>query len=93
MPDGRLWICEFCLKYMKSKFGASRHRVCPFHMQVHWLGADLGLVGSSNAKLGIRRAMRSTGTAISPYLRWTGERIRCAHSFIAIRVLTILIGA
>ncbi|KAK2460903.1 hypothetical protein APHAL10511_007373 [Amanita phalloides] len=27
MPDGRLWICEFCLKYMKSKFGASRHRL------------------------------------------------------------------
>ncbi|PFH53093.1 hypothetical protein AMATHDRAFT_138384, partial [Amanita thiersii Skay4041] len=22
IPDGRLWICEFCLKYMKSKFGA-----------------------------------------------------------------------
>ncbi len=27
-PDGRLWICEFCLKYMKSRFGAQRHRVC-----------------------------------------------------------------
>lgn len=27
MPDGRLWICEFCLKYMKSKFGAVRHRL------------------------------------------------------------------
>lgn len=26
-PDGRLWICEFCLKYMKSRFGAVRHRV------------------------------------------------------------------
>lgn len=24
-PDGRLWICEFCLKYNKSGFGASRH--------------------------------------------------------------------
>ncbi|KAH9983094.1 acyl-CoA N-acyltransferase [Russula compacta] len=23
--DGRLWICEFCLKYNKSRFGASRH--------------------------------------------------------------------
>src|ERR1700719_2011959 len=22
--DGRLWICEFCLKYMKSRFGAER---------------------------------------------------------------------
>lgn len=27
IPDGRLWICEFCLKYMKSKFNAMRHRV------------------------------------------------------------------
>jgi hypothetical protein len=28
IPDGKLWICEFCLKYMKSRFGAERHRVC-----------------------------------------------------------------
>lgn len=28
IPDGRLWICEFCLKYMKSSFLASRHKVC-----------------------------------------------------------------
>ncbi|KAF5341910.1 hypothetical protein D9611_001573 [Ephemerocybe angulata] len=27
IPDGRLWICEFCLKYMKSRFGALRHRI------------------------------------------------------------------
>lgn len=27
IPDGRLWICEYCLKYMKSKFGAVRHQV------------------------------------------------------------------
>lgn len=27
IPEGRLWICEFCLKYMKSRFGAARHRV------------------------------------------------------------------
>lgn len=27
IPDGRLWICEFCLKYMKSGFGCGRHRV------------------------------------------------------------------
>lgn len=26
VPDGRLWMCEFCLKYMKSRFMASRHR-------------------------------------------------------------------
>ncbi|CAK5269309.1 unnamed protein product [Mycena citricolor] len=26
IPDGRLWICEFCLKYMKSRFVANRHR-------------------------------------------------------------------
>lgn len=27
VPDGRLWMCEFCLKYMRSKFGAERHLV------------------------------------------------------------------
>ncbi|KAL9931954.1 hypothetical protein V8E36_009269 [Tilletia maclaganii] len=27
VPDGRLWMCEFCLKYMKSRFMASRHRM------------------------------------------------------------------
>ncbi|KDQ14872.1 hypothetical protein BOTBODRAFT_109617 [Botryobasidium botryosum FD-172 SS1] len=27
IPEGRIWMCEFCLKYMKSKFGAGRHRM------------------------------------------------------------------
>lgn len=27
VPDGKLWLCEFCLKYMKSGFVAGRHRV------------------------------------------------------------------
>lgn len=27
VPDGRLWICEHCLKYMKSRFMATRHRM------------------------------------------------------------------
>ncbi|PWN30145.1 hypothetical protein BDZ90DRAFT_247738 [Jaminaea rosea] len=27
VPDGRLWLCEFCLKYMKSSFMAQRHRI------------------------------------------------------------------
>lgn len=27
VPDGRLWLCEFCLKYMKTGFVAGRHRV------------------------------------------------------------------
>lgn len=27
VPDGRLWLCEFCLKYMKSGFVAERHTV------------------------------------------------------------------
>ncbi|SPO45666.1 related to histone acetyltransferase 3 (myst) [Moesziomyces antarcticus] len=27
VPDGRLWMCEFCLKYMKSRFMAQRHRL------------------------------------------------------------------
>ncbi|KAF8134977.1 hypothetical protein EV363DRAFT_1160142 [Boletus edulis] len=27
IPDGRLWICEFCLKYMRSRFAFGRHRL------------------------------------------------------------------
>ncbi|KAL4268783.1 MYST (SAS/MOZ) family protein [Pleurotus pulmonarius] len=27
IPDGRLWICEFCLKYMKSRLTAGRHKL------------------------------------------------------------------
>ncbi|WVN86105.1 uncharacterized protein L203_101264 [Cryptococcus depauperatus CBS 7841] len=27
VPEGRLWLCEFCLKYMKSGFVAERHRM------------------------------------------------------------------
>lgn len=27
VPDGRLWMCEHCLKYMKSRFMATRHRL------------------------------------------------------------------
>jgi hypothetical protein len=27
VPDGRLWSCEYCLKYMKSGFTAERHQV------------------------------------------------------------------
>ena len=34
VPDGRLWLCEFCLKYMKSGFVAGRHRVRLFVLPV-----------------------------------------------------------
>lgn len=27
VPEGRLWLCEYCLKYMKSGFVCGRHRV------------------------------------------------------------------
>jgi hypothetical protein len=27
VPNGRLWICEFCLKYFRTGFQAGRHRV------------------------------------------------------------------
>ncbi|KPV76119.1 uncharacterized protein RHOBADRAFT_7998, partial [Rhodotorula graminis WP1] len=27
VADGRLWVCEWCLKYMKSGFEAERHRL------------------------------------------------------------------
>lgn len=31
LPEGRLWMCEFCLKYMRSGFGWERHRVRFIH--------------------------------------------------------------
>ena len=27
VPEGKLWLCEFCLKYFKGHFQAARHRV------------------------------------------------------------------
>ena len=27
LPEGRLWMCEFCLRYMRSGFGWERHQV------------------------------------------------------------------
>lgn len=27
VPEGKLYMCEFCLKYIKSPFGATRHRM------------------------------------------------------------------
>ena len=27
VPEGKLYMCEFCLKYIKSPFGAARHRM------------------------------------------------------------------
>ena len=35
VPDGRLWICEFCLKYMKSNFSAVRHKVRSVSLKLH----------------------------------------------------------
>lgn len=78
IPDGRIWICEFCLKYMKSEFMCNRHRVRNMH-----LGYPLFVILTisrtqlrSNAKLGIHRVMRSTGTAMSRYLKSTVARTR-----------------
>ena len=30
VPEGRLWLCEFCLKYFRTGFQAGRHRVSQF---------------------------------------------------------------
>lgn len=44
VPDGRLWMCEFCLKYMKSRFMATRHRMkCMMH---HPPGQEIYRAGS-----------------------------------------------
>lgn len=86
IPDGKLWICEFCLKYMKGEFQAGRHRVSFSVVLSRALrGADLvvrllpsipSLVNSSSARLGIHQETRFTGTARFPCLRSMGGRTR-----------------
>lgn len=44
VPDGRLWLCKFCLKYMKSGFVAERHEMkckarCPPGDEIYRDGA------------------------------------------------------
>jgi hypothetical protein len=41
VPDGRLWLCEFCLKYMKSGFVAGRHRVSLFLIRIRTVLTNL----------------------------------------------------
>ena len=53
IPEGRLWMCEFCLKYMKSAFGFVRHLVrfsilVQFH-QLQWLIHDLDQMQSKTS--------------------------------------------
>lgn len=49
VPDGRLWICEFCLKYMKSGFVAQRHRVSLAAFPFPLVAAREGNIGSSKS--------------------------------------------
>ena len=56
-------MCEFCLKYMKSKFSAGRHRVC-----INDLGALINAdvaSSSSSAKLDIHQGTRYIVMAVS----------------------------
>lgn len=47
VPEGRLWLCEFCLKYMKSGFVSGRHRVC-LHLAIfHCFGSGISPIGKS----------------------------------------------
>lgn len=73
VPDGRLWLCEFCLKYMKSGFVAGRHRV----------GSSIALPrspavanGRSNVRPDILLVMRSIERTMCLSLRWTAGRTR-----------------
>lgn len=54
VPDGRLWLCEFCLRYMHSGFQAGRHRVSIISV-LGWARLDSGLLqkwfGGINARL------------------------------------------
>lgn len=88
VADGRLWVCEWCLKYMKSGFESERHAVrFLFFCLAGWLatrlrgrtGADFGEVAhrSSSARCGTRLATRSTATARCRSLRSTAARARC----------------
>lgn len=78
VADGRLWICEFCLKYMKGGFQAGRHRVS-LVVESGEEGADRGS-RSSSARRGIRLGTRSTAMARYQSLRSTGGRTRCVAS-------------
>jgi hypothetical protein len=48
VPDGRLWLCEFCLKFMKTEFVLKRHRVSGCAVQ-RWRGDGKGSDRSSTA--------------------------------------------
>ena len=66
IPDGRLWICEFCLKYMKSKFNAHRHKVWLHRCK---LGYMLIPTTSSSARCGILQETRYIATMRLPSSR------------------------
>lgn len=76
IPDGRLWICEFCLKYMKSRLTAGRHKVW------HFTGSPFprpnsASICSSNARLGILQVTKFTVMVLFPYLKLMAGRIKC----------------
>ena len=73
IPDGRLWLCEFCLKYMKSKFNAHRHMVR--YMQQSYALSSFSK-NSLNARCVIHLGMKSIVMARSLSLKWTDGRTK-----------------
>lgn len=77
VPDGRLWLCEFCLKYMKSGFVSGRHRVSdllPLEVKLSYRRSKTYF--RLNAKQGILLVTRSTEMGIYQSSKWMGGRIR-----------------
>lgn len=85
VPDGRLWICEFCLKYMKGGFQQERHRVClKSWFAVFVYTHSFGSCSSSSARLDIHRVTRYIGTDKFQCLRSMVERTRYLLTFFSI---------
>ena len=72
-PDGRLWLCEFCLQYFRSDFPFKRHRVGARSMYLVLL---MSRISSSNVGFDILQGMRSTATAMSASGKSMVGRIR-----------------
>jgi hypothetical protein len=62
IPEGRLWMCEFCLKYMKSGFGWERHQVRSLCLREEIWKLTWGINDRRSANQGILQAMRYTAT-------------------------------
>ena len=79
VPDGTLWMCEFCLRYMKDERVALGHSVSrPDHHISAGDQTDADAISSrSNASRRRLLGRKSTGSVTSRSLRSMAGRTRC----------------